>query len=67
MQTLQVSEDQEFWPETYRDREIAIYNHRGRWLPYLHHVLQQAVFATAEEAILWLTERIDEGFPSRLN
>ena len=35
---------------------------------YLDHVLQHnVVFRTEEEAILWLTDRVDRGVPGRLN
>jgi hypothetical protein len=62
----QTISDPEFWSDIYRDRPIAISNHYGRWLVYLDHVLQQAVFATPEDAVLWLTRRIDDCGPARL-
>jgi hypothetical protein len=55
-----------FWSDIYRDRPIAISNHHGRWLVYLDHVLQRAVFATPEDAVFWLTRRIDRSVPARL-
>jgi hypothetical protein len=66
MRTL--SDELEFWADTYGGRSIAILNRDGRWHVYLDHVLQHdVVFATAEHAIVWLAERIDEGIPARLN
>jgi hypothetical protein len=50
---------------TYGGRPIAVFNHHGRWLAYLDHVLQKAIFATSEDAIAWLTQRIDQGVPAR--
>jgi hypothetical protein len=48
MQELQGRED-EFISDVYRGRSIAIFNHHGRWLVYLDHVLQHnVVFATAQ-------------------
>ena len=67
MQTHQQSKD-EFLSDVYRGRSIAIFNHHGRWLVYLDHVLQHnAVFATADHAIAWLIARVDHGVPARLN
>jgi len=57
----------EFWSETYGGRSIALFNHHGRWLVYLDHVLQKSIFATSEDAIAWLTQRIDQGVPARLH
>jgi hypothetical protein len=51
----------------YDGRSIAVFQHHGRWLVYLDHVLQKAVFATSEDAIAWLTQRIDQGVPARLH
>jgi len=68
MQALHLHEEQQFWSDSYGGRSIAIFNHHGRWLAYLDHVLLQKVaFATPGDAIAWLTKRIDAGFPSRLN
>jgi hypothetical protein len=68
MQSAHLHDGQEFWSDTYAGRSIAIFNHYGRWLVYLDHVLQpRAVFATPEAAIIWLTERIDAGVPGRLH
>jgi hypothetical protein len=68
MQTHHHSEGPEFWSDVYGGRSIAVFNHYGRWLVYLDHVLQHNVaFATAAHAITWLTERIDQGVPARLN
>jgi hypothetical protein len=68
MQQPHLPDEQQFWSETYSGRAIAIFNHHGRWLVYLDHVLQPKVaFATPDAAIVWLTERIDAGIPSRLN
>lgn len=58
----------EFWRDTYRGRAIAILERYGRWHVYLDHLLQHNVeFATPEDAIVWLTQRIDDGVPARLN
>ena len=67
MQTQQQSE-QEFLSNTYRGRAVAIFNHHGRWLVYLDHVLQQNMaFATAQDALSWLLSRVDHGVPARLH
>ena len=57
----------EFWSDTYGGRSIAVFQHHGRWLVYLDHVLQKAIFAISEHAIAWLTHRIDQGVPARLH
>jgi hypothetical protein len=58
----------EFRQEEYRGRSIAVLHRHGRWHVYLDHVLQHNVlFATAEDAVVWLAERIDQGFPARLH
>jgi hypothetical protein len=62
-----VSESVEFWSDEYGGRTIAVFNHHGRWLVYLDHVLQNPIFATPEDAIAWLTRRIDQGMPARLH
>jgi hypothetical protein len=67
MLNAQVSETAEFWSDEYGGRAIAVFNHHGRRLVYLDHVLQKMVFATPEHAIAWLTNRIDEGVPARLH
>ena len=68
MQTREQFDDPVFWSDVYRGRPIAIFHRHGRWLVYLDHVLQHnVVFATAAHAIAWLTERIDQGVPARLN
>jgi hypothetical protein len=67
MQTQQTLDQAEFWSDIYDGRSIAIFSHHGRWLVYLDHVLQRAVFETSEDAIVWLTERVDQGVPARLN
>ena len=67
MQEQQGRED-EFISDVYRGRSIAIFNHHGRWLVYLDHVLQHnVVFATADHAIMWLVQRVDHGIPARLH
>jgi hypothetical protein len=41
---------------------------QSRMAVYLDHVFQHNVmFATAQDAVLWLTLRIDQGVPGRLN
>ena len=68
MQAVETSARPEFWMDVYNGRPIAILQHHGRWHVYLDHILQHnVVFATAEHAIVWLTERVDEGVPGRLN
>jgi hypothetical protein len=57
----------EFWSDNYGGRSIAVFQHHGRWLVYLDHVLQKAIFATSEDGIAWLTQRIDQGVPARLH
>jgi hypothetical protein len=60
MHTLSSLERAEFWADTYGGRPIAIFNREGKWHVYLDHALQHnTVFATAEDAIAWLTQRID--------
>jgi len=62
MQTYLDSESPEFWADTYAGKPIAIFNRRGRWHVYIDHALQHGVqFASADEAIAWLTRRIDLG------
>jgi hypothetical protein len=52
--------DQNFWSDVYRGRHIAVFNHHGRWHAYLDHMFQaNAVFATAENAVRWLAQRVD--------
>jgi hypothetical protein len=54
-------DDQEFWSDVYGGRSIAIFNHHGCWRVYLDYVLQHGIgFASAEQAIRWLTSRIDQ-------
>jgi hypothetical protein len=68
MQTQHTLDEAEFWSDIYAGRPVAILNRYGRWHVYLDHVLQHnVVFATAENAVAWLTERIDQGIPARLN
>jgi len=67
MLNTETSTDTEFWSETYGGRSIAIFNHHGRWLAYLDQVLQKEIFATAEDAVAWLTQRIDRGMSPRLH
>lgn len=68
MQAQQNLDDAEFWSDVYEGRPVAILNRFGRWHVYLDHVLQHnVVFASAENAVAWLTDRIDQGIPARLN
>ena len=67
MLNTETSTDTEFWSETYGERSIAIFNHHGRWLAYLDQVLLKEFFATAEDAVAWLTQRIDRGMSPRLH
>jgi hypothetical protein len=68
MQTQQNCDEPEFWSNVYGGRSVAILNRDGRWHVYLDHVLQHnVVFATGDNAIAWLTARIDQGMPARFN
>lgn len=70
MQILQSPDADEpnFQSATYLDRPIAVLNRDGRWQVYLDHILQHNVmFATAEDAIAWLIERVDLGIPARVH
>jgi hypothetical protein len=68
MQTQHTLDEAELWSDIYEGTPVAILNRYGRWHVYLDHVLQHnVVFATAENAVAWLTERIDQGIPARLN
>jgi hypothetical protein len=68
MQTIEHDDRPEFWADTYNGRSIAIFHRYGKWHAYLDHVLQHnMLFATPEDAIVWLTERVDQGIPGRLN
>jgi hypothetical protein len=58
MQSIELTEG--FWSDIYRGRPIAIFNHSGRWLVYLDHVLQQRMqFVSAEAAVSWLRRKVD--------
>jgi 3-methyladenine DNA glycosylase Mpg len=51
---------EEFWSDTYRGRNIAVFNHGGGWLVYLDHVMQQRLlFATADAAVAWLKRAVE--------
>jgi hypothetical protein len=67
MLNTDTSNSSEFWSDIYGGRSIAVLQHHGRWLVYLDHVLQKVIFATSEDAIAWLTKRIDQGVPARLH
>jgi hypothetical protein len=55
-----INQAEGFWSDTYHGHPIAIFNHSGRWLVYLDHVLQQRVqFATREAAVAWLQHKVD--------
>jgi hypothetical protein len=52
--------DPDFWSDVYRGRQIAVFNHHGRWHAYLDHMFQPHVaFASAENAVRWLAQRVD--------
>jgi hypothetical protein len=52
--------DQDFWSDVYRGHHIAVFHHHGRWHAYLDHMFQANVaFATAENAVRWLAQRVD--------
>jgi hypothetical protein len=62
----ETSTDTEFWWDTYGERSVANINDQGRWLAYLGHALQKEIFATAEDAAAWLTQRLERGgLPAR--
>ena len=61
MQTHHFSNAPEFLSDVYRGRPIAILHRYGRWHVYLDYKLQHDVmFDRAENAIAWLTKRIDQ-------
>ena len=67
MQTFEHSEETEFWSDVYRGRPIAVLNHHGRCYVYLDHILQHNVaFASGDQAVAWLIQRIDRELPARL-
>ena len=68
MQVQEHSDEEEFVSAVYRGRPIATLNHFGRWHVYLDHVLQhKVVFETADEALAWLMQRVDQRVPARLH
>jgi len=68
IQQIYDEEDLNFQSTTHLGRPIAILNRDGRWHVYLDHILQHnVVFATAEDAIAWLIERIDQGVSARVH
>jgi hypothetical protein len=61
MKTLEQDMDN-FWSDTYCGRPIAILNRSSGWHVYLDHVLQHNMrFESAEKAVVWLINRIDQG------
>ena len=61
MQTHHSSNAHDSNPTVYRGRPIAILRRYGRWHVYLDHKLQHdVIFDRAENAIAWLTKRIDQ-------
>ena len=55
----------DFWSDIYSGRSIAILNHYGRLHVYLDHILQHnVVFAERQDALAWLTERINQSLPA---
>ena len=68
MRSQQNLDNAEFWSDVYEGRSVAIFNSYGRWHVYLDHTLQHnVIFATPEDAVAWLVDRIDQGVPARLN
>ena len=51
-------EASEFWSDTYEGRAIAVLRRRSEYHVYLDRILQRVIFATAEDALRWLTMRI---------
>jgi hypothetical protein len=63
MQGIESQEEQVFWSDTYRGRPISTFYRHGRWHVYVDHVFQHnMLFASAQDAISWLIDRIDRGF-----
>ena len=60
MPRIEQMPDPDFWSDVYRGRHITVFNHHGRWMAYLDHILQpKGVFTTAENAVQWLAQRVD--------
>jgi hypothetical protein len=60
MHTHEHATEKKFWSDVYRGRSIAVLNTHGRWHVYLDHTLQHNIlFASANQAIDWLTTRVD--------
>jgi hypothetical protein len=54
-------ETENFWSDTYCGRPIAILNRGSGWHVYLDHVLlHNMMFESAEKAVAWLVNRIDQ-------
>jgi hypothetical protein len=68
MQIQQHSDAPEFVSTIYRGRPIATLNRYGRWHVYLDHALQHQIeFETADDALAWLMQRVDQRVPARLH
>jgi hypothetical protein len=65
MRALKLSQDQNFWSDTYCGRTIAIFKHHDQWLVYLDHLQLNKAFATPEDAVVWLMMRVDYHGSSR--
>lgn len=60
MPHVETEPDHDFWSDTYRGRRLAVFNHHGRRHAYLDHMFQpHVVFASADNAVTWLTARVD--------
>jgi hypothetical protein len=68
MQPFTASGAADYWAGNHRGVPIAAFRRENRWHVYLDHTLQHNVlFGTAEEAVAWLTRRVDRGAASRLS
>jgi len=68
MQSHEHPDEPHFWSDVYNGRPIAVVHRHGRWHVYLDHVFQHNLaFATGEQAVAWLMQRIDLGVPARVN
>jgi hypothetical protein len=46
----------DFWSDQCAGRTIAVFKHHDKWLAYIDHVQQRAMFATLQDAVNWLTK-----------
>ena len=68
MLNTETSSSTEFWSDIYGGRAIAVFQHHGRWLVLFRpRAPESDLRPTSEDAIAWLTHRIDQGVPARLH